>query len=90
MNKPYDENVLKHKDVQYLIKDITCDTCDISSKSCMYRACTECKGKSIVTRKEDSTLSFGKIVIWKVCKSKRVEREIKKFEQLNTILHTKR
>ena len=87
MNKLYHENVQIHKDVQYLIKDITCDT---NSKSCMYRACTECKGKSIVTRKEDSTLSFGKIVIWKVCKSKRVEREIKKFEQLNTILHTKR
>lgn len=72
LNKLYSERAVHHKDLSSLIKDITCND---KNKTCMYRTCDRCKNKKIRTSVEKNEINLGKIVQWKIWKSRRVERQ---------------
>ncbi|WAR24735.1 hypothetical protein MAR_038404 [Mya arenaria] len=59
-------------DLRKLIKDITCND---RQKSCMYRTCDRCKDNKIKTCTDNANINSGKIVTWKVWKSRRIERK---------------
>jgi hypothetical protein len=72
VNKLYSENVLQHKDLAKLIQDITCD---MKNKACMYRECSRCKDLHIKSAIGSDGINPGKIVNWKIWKSRRIEKE---------------
>ncbi|WAR24724.1 hypothetical protein MAR_038393 [Mya arenaria] len=72
LNKLNFEKAIKHRDLRKLIKDITCND---RQKSCMYRTCDRCKDNKIKTCTDNANINSGKIVTWKIWKSRRIERK---------------
>ncbi|WAR20604.1 LOW QUALITY PROTEIN: hypothetical protein MAR_002442 [Mya arenaria] len=72
LNKLNFEKAIEHRDLRKLIKDITCND---RQKSCMYRTCDRCKDNKIKTCTDNANINSGKIVTWKVWKSRRIERK---------------
>ncbi|MES9882527.1 MAG: hypothetical protein ABW185_16790 [Sedimenticola sp.] len=66
VNRLHHEKVINSKDIDTLIKEMTCD---VKSKVCMYRECDRCRGRNIQFKYSD-----GRQVFWNVWRNTKIDK----------------